>query len=158
MRGRRAGGLLARVRWPGCGTAADAPGRPGDGRPAARGGERPRVLDWQKAQTQLGPVRTVWDLGILANLDANDGCRPKDLLAAINAQAKGRHLYPQVLSGRLRELEERGYISHEDLSVIPLIRIYHLKPSGRRLIADIFSIVRPAPGDCDEDSAAGGHR
>ena len=158
MRGRRSGGLLARVLWPVRRIAADWARRPGDGRSATRDGKRPRVLDWRKAQAQLGPVRTRWDLGILANLAVDDGCRPKDIVAAINAQAEGRHLRPQVLSGRLRELEECGYVSHEDLSVIPLIRVYYLQPPGQRLIADLFSIIRPASAPCDEDSPAGERR
>ncbi len=127
------------------GPAASAPARPGDGRPAARDGEGGRPLDWREAQAQLGPVRHRWDLGILCNLDPDAGRRPADILVAINTQAEaGRQLSPQVLSGRLRELEQGGYIRHEDLSVMPLHRVYYLKPPGQRLIADLGSIIRPA--------------
>jgi DNA-binding HxlR family transcriptional regulator len=63
-------------------------------------------------------------------------------------------LSPQVLSGRLRELEQRGYVSHEDLSVMPLHRVYHLRPPGQRLIEDLGSIVRSARAACG-DGAAG---
>jgi DNA-binding HxlR family transcriptional regulator len=103
------------------------------------------MLDWRAVQAQLTPVRHRWDLGVLCNLAEEAGCRPADILAAINVQAEpGRQLSPQVLSGRLRELEHRGYIRHEDLSVMPLHRVYYLRPPGRRLIEDLGSIVRPA--------------
>jgi DNA-binding HxlR family transcriptional regulator len=103
-------------------------------------------LDWRKAQAQLEPVRHRWDLAVLCNLDMDVGCRPADILAAVNVQAEaGRRLSPQVLSGRLRELERGGYISHEDLSVMPLNRVYFLEPPGARLIADLLVIIR-SPG------------
>lgn len=143
MRGKRSGGLLARVRWP----AGSAPARPGDGWPAARDGEGHCALDWREAQAQLRPVRHRWDLAVLCNLTADAGCRPAGILAAINAQADAeRQLSPQVLSGRLRELEQGGYIRHEDLSVMPLHRVYYLLTPGQRLIADLGSIIRPARG------------
>lgn len=155
MGGRRYDGLLARVLWPGSSAAGGTPGRPGDGRPAARDGERPHALDWREAQAQLGPVRHRWDLAILCNLEPDAGCRPAEILAAINAQAEaGRQLGPQVLSSRLRELEQGGYIRHEDLSVMPLHRVYYLRPPGHRLVADLGSIVRPARAACDDESAA----
>jgi DNA-binding HxlR family transcriptional regulator len=50
-------------------------------------------------------------------------------------------LSPQVLSGRLRELEHDGYIRHEDLSVIPMHRVYYLQPPGQTLISDLSRIV-----------------
>jgi DNA-binding HxlR family transcriptional regulator len=153
--GRRSGGLLARVRWPDRGAAVDAPGRTEDDRAAAGDGQRPCLLDWRAVQAQLTPVRHRWDLAILCNLAEETGSRPANILAAINDQAEpGRQLSPQVLSGRLRELEQRGYISHEDLSVMPLHRVYYLRPPGQRLIADLGSIVRPAPAARGDDSAA----
>ena len=101
-------------------------------------------LDWRGILARLAPVRHRWDLAILANL-AGDVDSPADLLEVINGQAEnGRQLSPQVLSGRLRELEQRGYISHEDLSVIPMHRVYYLRSPGQRLIEDLGSIVRPA--------------
>jgi DNA-binding HxlR family transcriptional regulator len=145
VRKRRSGGLFARVRWPARGSAGDALARPWTDGPAA-GNEAPHgALDWRKAQVQLDPVRHRWDLAILCNLDADAGCRPADILAGINAQAEaGRKLSPQVLSGRLRELERGGYIRHVDLSVMPLHRVYYLQPPGRRLIADLLIIVPSA--------------
>jgi DNA-binding HxlR family transcriptional regulator len=109
------------------------------------------MLDWRAVQVQLTPVRHRWDLAILCNLAEDAGSRPASILAAINAQTEpGRQLSPQVLSGRLRELEQRGYISHEDLSVMPLHRVYYLRPPGQRLIADLSSIVRPTRAACGD--------
>ena len=103
------------------------------------------ALDWRAIQARLGPVRHRWDLAILCHLDDTVGCRPADLLAAINSEAaNGRHLSPQVLSGRLRELERSGYVQHEDLSVMPLHRVYYLHPPGRALISDLLRITMPA--------------
>lgn len=156
MRERRSERLLARVRWPVRGSASDTSARlggdgPGTGNDAGHG-----ALDWQQALAQLGPVRHRWDLAILCNLDPDAGCRPADILAGINARSEaGRKLSPQVLSGRLRELEQSGYVRHEDLSVMPLHRVYYLQPPGRRLIADLLIIIRPAHEDRDGKSAAG---
>ena len=156
MREKRSEGLLARVRWPMRGSAVDALAGPGDDGSAAGNEARRGALDWQQAQVQLGPVRHRWDLAILCNLDADAGCRPADILAGINARAEaGRKLSPQVLSGRLRELERSGYIRHEDLSVMPLHRVYYLQPPGGRLIADLLIIIRSAREDRDGTSAAG---
>jgi DNA-binding HxlR family transcriptional regulator len=104
-----------------------------------------RALDWRAVQAQLSPVRHRWDLAILCHLDNTAGCRPADLLAAINSEAeKDRQLSPQVLSGRLRELERSGYVQHEDLSVMPLHRLYYLQPPGQALISDLLRITTPA--------------
>jgi DNA-binding HxlR family transcriptional regulator len=104
-----------------------------------------RALDWRAVQAQLSPVRHRWDLAILCHLDGTVGCRPADLLAAINSEAeKDRQLSPQVLSGRLRELERNGYVQHEDLSVMPLHRLYYLQPPGQALISDLLRIATPA--------------
>jgi DNA-binding HxlR family transcriptional regulator len=98
-------------------------------------------------QARLGPVRHRWDLAILCNLDQDAGCRPADILASINAQAgRGRQLSPQVLSGRLRDLEHNGYIKHVDLSVMPLRRVYYLQPPGQALLSDLSRITRPDHG------------
>jgi DNA-binding HxlR family transcriptional regulator len=130
-------------------SAGDTLARPaGDGPAAEEEEERHDMLDWKKALAQLGPVRHRWDLGILCNLDPEAGHRPADVLAAINAQAEaGRKLSPQVLSGRLRELEQGGYVRHEDLSVMPLHRVYYLQVRGQRLIADLLVIIRSAHED-----------
>jgi DNA-binding HxlR family transcriptional regulator len=64
---------------------------------------------------------------------------------AINSEAENdRQLSPQVLSGRLRELERSGYVRHEDLSVMPLHRLYYLQPPGQALISNLLRITTPA--------------
>jgi DNA-binding HxlR family transcriptional regulator len=103
-----------------------------------------RALDWRAVLAQLSPVRHRWDLAILCHLDGAAGRRPADLLAAINAEGvDGRRLSPQVLSGRLRELERDEYIRHEDLSVMPLHRLYYLQAPGQALISDLLRITAP---------------
>jgi DNA-binding HxlR family transcriptional regulator len=141
--------LLGRVRWPSRGgTDGTLPGS-GGGEPGEHDNHR-HTLDWMAVLAQLGPVRHRWDLAILSNLDETAGRRPADLLAAINSQAgPGRQLSPQVLSGRLRALEHDGYVRHEDLSVMPLHRVYFLQPPGHALISDLMRIIShgcPASG------------
>jgi len=105
-------------------------------------------LDWQQAQARLEPVRNRWDLAILSNLDPKAGRRPRDVLAAVNAQAQtDRVLSPQALSARLRCLEEGGYVEHEDSTTVPLRRVYYLRPLGARLIEDLLDLAGlPLPG------------
>jgi DNA-binding HxlR family transcriptional regulator len=77
------------------------------------------------------------------NIDEDEGRRPADLVAVINSQAgAGRQLSPQVLSGRLRELEQDGYIRHDDLSLMPLHRVYYLQPPGQALISDLARLTQ----------------
>jgi DNA-binding HxlR family transcriptional regulator len=80
----------------------------------------------------------------LSNLDPATGRRPKDVLVAVNAQAETEYtLSPQVLSARLRRLEEGGYVRHADSSAAPLRRLYYLSPDGTSLIDDLLAIVSP---------------
>jgi DNA-binding HxlR family transcriptional regulator len=140
VRGRRSGNVLIRLPWPARNGRENTTvsGRNGS---RARG----RALDWRAVLARLGPVRHRWDLAILCNLDEDTGRRPADLVEAINSQAgAGRQLSPQVLSGRLRTLEQDGYIRHEDLSVMPLHRAYYLRPRGRALLDDLSRIAVPA--------------
>jgi DNA-binding HxlR family transcriptional regulator len=159
VRERQRGKLLGRVRWPSRGDADDEPGRPGSGGPGGvdTSKEQRRVLDWRVVQARLGPVRRRWDLAILCNLDETTGRRPADILAAISSQAgTGRNLSPQVLSGRLRELEHGGYIRHDDLSVMPLHRVYYLQPPGQGLLSDLARISyaqHPTPGAAAQPTA-----
>jgi DNA-binding HxlR family transcriptional regulator len=106
------------------------------------------ALDWRAVQARLSPVRHRWDLAILCHLDHATGCRPADLLAVINSETENdRQLSPQVLSGRLRDLEQDGYVRHQDLSVMPLHRVYYLQPPGQALISDLLAIVGPRAAD-----------
>jgi DNA-binding HxlR family transcriptional regulator len=91
-------------------------------------------LDWRAILARLTPVRRRWDLAILANL-AGGIDSPAGLLEAINGQAgNGLKLSPQVLSGRLRRLEESGYVGYAEVSWIPRRRRYWLLPHGLRLL------------------------
>ena len=131
-------GLLG--RWPWRSGKKGSPPRPRGGQ-GMDDGHRD-ALDWRTALARLAPVRHRWDLAVLCNLDEATGRRPADLLEAINSQAApGRQLSPQVLSGRLRELERDGYIRHEDLSVMPLHRVYYLQSPGQALITDLSRII-----------------
>jgi DNA-binding HxlR family transcriptional regulator len=133
----RLGGLLRRARR----ERAAGRGEQGAASARAEAGDRDSMLDWRDVMTRLDPVRRRWDLAILANLGQDAGLRPADLLAAINGQAgPGQQLSPQVLSGRLRQLEETGYVRHAEISRIPRRRNYWLLPRGRLLIEDLGAI------------------
>jgi DNA-binding HxlR family transcriptional regulator len=136
-------GRMGRTRHGDGGSGLGTSANPEKGK-ADVGGEACRALDWRAVQAQLSPVRHRWDLAILCHLNDAVGRRPADLLAAINSEAvNGRQLSPQVLSGRLRELELGEYVRHEDLSVMPLHRLYYLEPPGQALISDLLRITAP---------------
>ena len=153
--------LLGRMGW-----TRHSDGNSGLGTPASDDADRADLkgewhpaLDWRAVQAQLSPVRHRWDLAILCHLDDSVGCRPADLLAAINSEAENdRQLSPQVLSGRLRELERSGYVQHEDLSIMPLHRIYYLQPPGRALISDLLRISTPVQPTVPRQNMIGSHR
>ncbi len=136
-------GRMGRTRPGDGGSGLGASANPETGKADVEG-EACRALDWRAVQAQLSPVRHRWDLAILCHLNDAVGRRPADLLAAINSEAvDGRQLSPQVLSGRLRELERGEYVRHEDLSVMPLHRLYYLEPPGQALISDLLRIAAP---------------
>ena len=154
-------GLLGRILRLGRGTAA--------GGQLARGGDDdaaclrvPRqpgsLLDWRDILARLAPVRHRWDLAILANLEGGIDS-PAGLLQVINGQTRaGQQLSPQVLSGRLRRLEEAGYVGYAEISRIPRRRRYWLRPRGRRLL-DALSVLDAwyeAQGPCDGVTDAAG--
>jgi len=115
-------------------------------------------LDWRGILARLAPVRHRWDLAILANLERGIES-PADLLEVINEQAgNGRQLSPQVLSGRLRRLEEAGYIRYAEISRVPRRRRYWLLPRGRRLLdaLNMLDAWYEAQGPCDSPTAAVG--
>jgi DNA-binding HxlR family transcriptional regulator len=152
-------GWFGRILRLGRGGAARGPladGRRGDDAVCLRVSRQPgSLLDWRDILTRLAPVRHRWDLAILTNLEGGTD-RPADLLQMINGQAgTGQQLSPQVLSGRLRRLEEAGYVGHAEISRIPRRRRYWLRPRGRRLL-DALSVLDAwyeAQGPCD--NAAG---
>ena len=120
-------------------------------RPAVSGDRRDdALLDWRDVLRRLAPVRHRWDLAILANLAAGISS-PAGLLEMINDQAgNGMQLSPQVLSGRLRRLEEAGYVGYAEVSRIPRRREYWLMPHGRRLLEALGALHAwyEAQGSC----------
>lgn len=154
--GRSPDGLLGRMLRFGRGaaaqqqTAGDGGGCDGTRRlPMPRKTGSP--LDWRGILARLAPVRHRWDLAILANLERGIES-PADLLEVINEQVgNGRQLSPQVLSGRLRRLEEASYVGYAETSRIPRRRTYWLLPRGRHLLdaLNMLDAWYAAQGPCD---------
>jgi DNA-binding HxlR family transcriptional regulator len=154
-------GLLGRILRLGRGTAASGQLADGGDDDAAclRVPRQPGLLlDWRDILARLAPVRHRWDLAILANLEGGIDS-PAGLLQVINGQARaGQQLSPQVLSGRLRRLEEAGYVGYAETSRIPRRRRYWLRPRGRRLL-DALSVLDAwyeAQGPCDNATGVPG--
>ena len=62
-------------------------------------------MDWQNLIRRLAPLRTRWDVALLANLAGRDGpVRPVDLINAVNAQSDDGQLSWKVMEDRLRHL------------------------------------------------------
>jgi DNA-binding HxlR family transcriptional regulator len=92
-------------------------------------------VDWQNLMSRLAPLRTRWDLAVLANLAGSDGqVRPADLIKAINTQSAGGQISWKVLEARLRQLEASGYVARREVPNVPRETRYWLLPRGRRLI------------------------
>jgi DNA-binding HxlR family transcriptional regulator len=92
-------------------------------------------VDWQNLMSRLAPLRTRWDLAVLANLADSDGpVRPADLIKAINAQSHDGQISWKVLEARLRRLEASGYLARREVSNRPRETWYWLLPRGRGLI------------------------
>jgi DNA-binding HxlR family transcriptional regulator len=69
-------------------------------------------VDLQNLMRRLAPLRTRWDLALLANMAGGDGpVRPVDLINAVNAQSGDGQLSWKVMEDRLRRLEASGYIA-----------------------------------------------
>lgn len=160
MTSKRSRRLLERLRWPGhSARGGDAEQPPGPAAGPADGGQHHRgcAFDWQAAQHRWAVVGLKWDLAILANLYERDGCTSRELLDAINDQARAEHpLLPQYLSGRLRAMNNDGLVTYVDVSKIPRVRRYSLGPPGQALAAELSSMLRTAQqGGCGRASAAG---
>ena len=136
---RRVPGWLRRHRRPNPASA----GQRGLGQADTGDGRAwPAPVDWAGIQDRLALIRHRWDLLILANLDTEGGRRPAELLEAVNGQVAGEiRLTRQVLSLRLRTLEQQGYIGHADLNRIPLVRVYALRPPGRDLLRTVSAMA-----------------
>ena len=83
---------------------------------------------------RLAPLRTRWDVALLANLAGSDApVRPADLIKAINAQSDDGHLTWKVMEDRLRCLEASGYLARREVTNRPRETHYWLLPRGHRL-------------------------
>jgi len=92
-------------------------------------------VDWQNLRDRLAPLRSRWDLAVLANLADSDGpVRPADLIKAINAQSGDGQISWKVAEARLRRLQAAGYIARREVRHVPRETRYWLLPRGRRLI------------------------
>jgi DNA-binding HxlR family transcriptional regulator len=110
-------------------------------------------VDWQKLRDRLAPVRTRWDLAVLANLaDGDRPVRPADLIKAINAQSRDGEISWKVIEGRLRRLEAAGYVARQEVPHVPRETRYSLLARGRRLVAALdmldawYDEQPPSPG------------
>ena len=91
-------------------------------------------MDWQNLMRRLAPLRTRWDLAVLANLAGSDApVRPVDLINAINAQSDDGQISWKVMEDRLRRLEASGYVARREVLHAPRETHYWLLPRGHRL-------------------------
>ena len=92
-------------------------------------------MDWQNLIRRLAPLRTRWDVALLANMAGSDTpVRPVDLINAINAQSDDGQLSWKVMEDRLRRLEASGYIARREVPHGPRESRYWLLPRGDRLL------------------------
>ncbi len=92
-------------------------------------------MDWQNLIRRLAPLRTRWDVALLANLAGSDApVRPVDLINAINAQTDDGQLSWKVMEDRLRHLEASGYIARREVPHGPRESRDWLRPRGDRLL------------------------
>jgi len=92
-------------------------------------------VDWQNLRNRLAPLRTRWDLAVLANLADSDGpVRPADLIKAINNQSSDGQISWKVLETGLRRLVTAGYVARQEVTHVPRETRYWLLPRGYRLI------------------------
>ena len=92
-------------------------------------------MDWEKLISRLAPLRTRWDVAVLANLADSDGpVRPADLIKAINTQSCDGQITWKVIEDTLRRLEASAYIGRREVPRGPRETHYWLLPRGRRLI------------------------
>jgi DNA-binding HxlR family transcriptional regulator len=92
-------------------------------------------VDWQNLMRRLAPLRTRWDLALLANMAGGDGpARPVDLISAVNAQSGDGRLSWKVMEDTLRRLEAAGYIARREVANGPRETWYSLLPPADRLL------------------------
>jgi len=93
-------------------------------------------VDWQNLNKRLAPLRTRWDLALMASMAGGNGpVRPVDLINAINEQSDDGQLSWKVMEDRLRRLEATGYIARREVPHGPRESRYWLLPRGRRLLS-----------------------
>lgn len=93
-------------------------------------------MDWQNLIRRLAPLRTRWDVALLASMAARDGpVRPVNLIKAVNAQSDDGQLSWKVMEARLRRLEATGYIARRQVPHGPRESRYWLLPRGHRLLS-----------------------
>jgi DNA-binding HxlR family transcriptional regulator len=107
--------------------------RGGDHVPASSPRWNRACADWKHLRSRLAAVRGKWDLAVLVNLERGVE-RPGDLIEVINEQAE-EEISWKVLIETLRRLEEEGYVGHREISRLPRVTRYWLRPAGRRLIS-----------------------
>jgi DNA-binding HxlR family transcriptional regulator len=91
-------------------------------------------VDWQNLMRRLAPLRTRWDLAVLANLGGSDApVRPADLIKAINEQSGDGQISWKVMEDRLRRLQASGYVARREVLHAPRETHYWLLPRGHRL-------------------------
>ena len=91
-------------------------------------------MDWQNLMKRLAPLRTRWDMALLANLAGSDApVRPADLIKAINEQSDNGQISWKVLEDRLRRLEASGYVARREVLHAPRETHYWLLPRADRL-------------------------
>jgi DNA-binding HxlR family transcriptional regulator len=122
---------MARLRVRG----RDSPAQHTGGPPGFGNRSRSRPVDWQNLMSRLAPLRTRWDLAVLANLAGSDSpVRPADLIKAINEQSADGQISWKVLEARLRRLEASGYVARREVPRVPRETRYWLLPRGHRLM------------------------
>jgi len=89
--------------------------------------------DWRRLRSRLDTIRGKWDLAVLMNLERGVE-RPGDLIDVINEQAEEQISW-KVLIQTLRRLEDEGYVNHREVSRLPRVTRYWLRPTGRRVIS-----------------------
>lgn len=92
-------------------------------------------MDWQNLMRRLAPLRTRWDLAVLANLAGSDApVRPADLIKAINEQSAEGQISWKVLEARLHRLQASGYVARREVPHVARETRYWLLPRGHRLM------------------------
>lgn len=129
--------------------------RVADRAPAGSPGRKRPCADWRPLRRRLAGVCGKWVLAILVNLQRGAE-RPGDLIEEINAQGREKISW-KVLIQTLRRLEEEGYVDHRQVSKLPRVTRYWLRPAGRRLIGALERLdTWCQDGDTADSQAADG--